>query len=97
MRLATEHTRSAHALREWATAQGPDLKDVLGKVGELVALAADAHATFAERTQRARQRTWKELRAKEEHFARLRRARDGLGAKIESHERKVKRLALASR
>lgn len=90
LRLSVSTKKSCDSLREWGANQvaGEDLNDVLSKVSFLFEQLGKAQAKFAEHLQTYRSH-FKDLRAREENYLALRRARDALQAKIDSADKQL--------
>lgn len=87
-RLAQSTKKSSETLRDWGAAQtqSDDLTDILGKVSFLFDQLSKSQAKYAEHLQTVRSH-FKDLRAREEQYLQLRRARDVLQSKIDSADK----------
>ncbi|KAM0788075.1 hypothetical protein ACM66B_001246 [Microbotryomycetes sp. NB124-2] len=90
-RSAQEVTKAANALKEWANSEGPDLADIVTKVGILFDYLAGAEKRYSEHHENYRLH-FKNIRTQEEDLAQLKRNRDSLGSKIEAQDKKVSRM-----
>ncbi|KAK4047545.1 hypothetical protein OIV83_005332 [Microbotryomycetes sp. JL201] len=99
-RSSAEVTKAASALKEWANTEGPDLADIVTKVGILFDYLSGAEKRYSEHHENYRQALYcqfiplhfKNIRTQEEDLAQLKRNRDSLGSKIEAQDRKVSRM-----
>ncbi|KAK4047598.1 hypothetical protein OIO90_006139 [Microbotryomycetes sp. JL221] len=90
-RSSAELTKAANSLKEWANTEGPDIADVVTKIGILFDYLSGSEKRYSEHHENYRLH-FKNIRTREEDLAQLKRNRDSLGSKIEAQDKKVSRM-----
>lgn len=89
--LATTRSKASLSLKEWGTAEGPDLGDCLTKLSMLFEYVSSAERQQAEHLATFRLH-FKAIRTKEEELATLKRNQSSLASRIEAQDRKVSKM-----